>query len=141
MEAYSLERFVEAQRWDYPAALSEIKSGRKLSHWMWYIFPQMRGLGTSNMAYKFGIAGLDEARAYMAHPILSNRLIEITEELLKHKNKSAEDVFGYVDALKLKSSMTLFSLVSDEGSVFHLAIDQFFRGEVDLKTLELVNCN
>lgn len=139
MNINSLDRFVEAQEKTYSVALDEIKRGLKRSHWMWFIFPQLRGLGMSSMAYTYGIAGLDEARAYLAHPILSARLIEICEALLEQKKKSPEDIFGGVDAMKLRSSMTLFILVSEDGSVFHEVLKQFYHGRMDERTVELVN--
>ena len=138
MDIYSLDRFVEAQEWMYEVALEEIKSGLKRSHWMWYIFPQLRGLGMSAMAHLYGIAGLDEARAYLSHPVLSARLIEISEALLMLKKKNPEDIFGHTDAMKLRSSMTLFALVSDDGSVFHKVLERFYKGQMDERTLELI---
>ena len=115
MRENNLERFIKAQESEFKTALAEIKSGHKRSCWMWYIFPQLRGLGTSSMAHVYGIAGLDEARAYLSHPILSARLIEISEALLMLKKKNPEDIFGHTDTMKLRSSMTLFALVSDDG--------------------------
>ena len=138
MNINSLERFVAAQEHSYETALSEIKRGKKTSHWMWYIFPQIRGLGMSSMAYTYGISGLDEAREYLAHPILSKRLTEITEALLVHKDKSAYSIFGDIDEMKLRSSMTLFFLASEEGSVFERVLDTFFDGEKDYATLRLL---
>jgi uncharacterized protein (DUF1810 family) len=106
---------------------------------MWYIFPQIRGLGMSSMAHVYGIAGLDEAKAYLAHPTLSARLLEISEALLKHKKKKPEDIFGYTDAMKLRSSMTLFALVSEDDSVFHKVLQAFYNGEMDELTIKLAN--
>ncbi len=122
----------------YAVALGEIKDGEKRSHWMWYIFPQLRGLGMSSMAHAYGIAGLEEASAYLMHPILSARLFEISETLLTQKKKKPEDIFGYTDAMKLRSSMTLFALVSDDGSVFHKVLERFYKGQMDERTLELI---
>lgn len=139
MDIYSLNRFIEAQERAYLVALDEVKCGMKRSHWMWFIFPQLRGLGKSSMAYTYGIAGLDEARAYLAHPILSARLIEICEALLEQKTKKPKDIFGYVDAMKLRSSMTLFILVSEDDSVFHKVLNQFYNGQMDERTIELIN--
>lgn len=138
MDIHSLDRFIEVQERMYAVALEEIKSGLKRSHWMWYIFPQLRGLGTSSMAHVYGIAGLDEARAYLSHPVLSARLIEISEALLMLKKKNPEDIFGHTDAMKLRSSMTLFALVSDDGSVFHEVLEWFYNGKMDERTLELI---
>ena len=138
MDIYSLNRFIEAQENMYDIALEEIKNGEKCSHWMWYIFPQLRGLGYSSMSYTYGVEGIEEAREYLAVPILSARLIEISEVLLTHKDKSAYDIFGDVDEMKLQSSMTLFALASDEDSIFHQVLDCFYDGEMDPITVEKV---
>ena len=139
MDINSLERFVKAQELAYPIALQDIKKGKKRSHWMWYIFPQLRGLGTSTMAHKYGIVDLGEAKAYLEHPVLSARLYELCGELLKHKDKSAYDIFGDIDAMKLKSSMTLFALTSKEHTIFDEVLECFFDGERDAITLKLIN--
>ena len=139
MDINSLERFVKAQELAYPIALQDIKKGKKRSHWMWYIFPQLRGLGMSSMAHKYGIVDLDEAKAYLEHPVLSARLYELCGELLKHKDKSANDIFGDIDAMKLKSSMTLFALTSKEHTIFDEVLECFFDGERDAITLKLIN--
>ena len=139
MDINSLERFVKAQELAYPIALQDIKKGKKRSHWMWYIFPQLRGLGTSTMAHKYGIVDLGEAKAYLEHPVLSARLYELCGELLKHKDKSAYDIFGDIDAMKLKSSMTLFALTSKEYTIFDEVLECFFDGERDAITLKLIN--
>ena len=119
MDINSLDRFIDAQERMYEIALKEIRNGEKESHWMWYIFPQLRGLGKSQMAFAYGIHGLEEAKAYLAHPVLSARLIEISEALLEHKGKDIEDILGDIDAMKLRSSMTLFALISEGGSIYH----------------------
>ena len=139
MDINSLERFVRAQELAYPIALQDIKKGKKRSHWMWYIFPQLRGLGMSSMAHKYGIVDLDEAKAYLEHPVLSARLYELCGELLKHKDKSAYDIFGDIDAMKLKSSMTLFALTSKEHTIFDEVLEFFFNGDRDAITLKLIN--
>ena len=139
MDINSLERFVKAQELAYPIALQDIKKGKKRSHWMWYIFPQLRGLGMSSMAHKYGIVDLDEAKAYLEHPVLSARLYELCGELLKHKDQSAYDIFGDIDAMKLKSSMTLFTLTSKEHTIFDEVLEFFFDGERDAITLKLIN--
>ena len=138
MDINSLDRFLEAQEHMYEIALNEIKNGEKESCWMWYIFPQLRKLGKSQMAYAYGINGLEEAKAYLAHPVLSSRLIEISEVLLLHKGQMIEDIMGDIDAIKLCSSMTLFALLSEDGSVFHQALNCFFDGEQDMNTLDLI---
>ena len=137
MDINSLDRFLEAQERMYEIALKEIKNGEKESHWMWYIFPQLRGLGKSQMAYAYGINGIEEAKAYLAHPVLSTRLIEISEALLDHKNEDIEDILGDIDAMKLRSSMTLFALICEEGSLFHRILSCFFGDEICEQTLRL----
>ncbi|MBQ8590918.1 MAG: DUF1810 domain-containing protein [Firmicutes bacterium] len=132
-----LERFLEAQERSYKTALSEIRYGQKMSHWMWYIFPQLKGLGYSSTAKYYGIEGREEAEAYLAHPVLGQRLREISGELLKLESCDAGYVMGYPDDLKLKSSMTLFLEVGGE-TVFQQVLDKFFDGEKDRKTLELL---
>ena len=138
MDTCTLDRFLAAQEHSFARALAEIGNGRKQTHWMWYIFPQLRGLGQSDMAYVYGIAGETEARAYLAHPVLSARLLQISEALLLHKDKSARQIFGDIDGLKLRSSMTLFALQSPPNSVFHQVLDAFFDGEKDAVTLNML---
>lgn len=138
MNINSLDRFLEAQDRMYEIALSEVKKGSKCSHWMWFIFPQLRGLGRSNMAYTYGINGIEEAKEYLNHPVLSSRLIEITEALLTHKGKDIYDIMGDIDDMKLKSSMTLFALISEEDSVFHQVLESFYDGEMDEVTLRIL---
>jgi uncharacterized protein (DUF1810 family) len=133
-----LERFINAQEREYAIALAEIKNGRKRSHWMWYIFPQIQGLGFSEMAKRYGIKNIDEAEAYMQHPVLGQRLIEICTELLQLKSNDAYAIFGSPDDLKLKSSMTLFASLPDAYPVFKSILDKFFNGESDSKTLHLI---
>ncbi|MBR5529070.1 MAG: DUF1810 domain-containing protein [Oscillospiraceae bacterium] len=130
-----LERFLRAQEDMYHRALAELREGEKRSHWIWYIFPQLQGLGSSAMAQLYGIRDLAEARAYLAHPVLGERLITCCEALLVHKDKTAEEILGAVDALKLRSSMTLFALVSEENSVFYKMLEQFYEGQKDPITL------
>ena len=136
----NLERFIEAQEESYEIALNEIKQGRKRSHWMWYIFPQIKGLGYSSTAQYYAIQNRAEAEAYLNHPVLSIRLLEISEELLNIESNDAGAVFGYPDDLKLKSSMTLFSLISRK-TVFKRVLDKFFDGEIDERTIELLGKN
>ncbi|MBE6748945.1 MAG: DUF1810 domain-containing protein [Ruminococcaceae bacterium] len=138
MDANSLNRFIEAQVRMYETALTEIKNGMKVSHWIWFIFPQLRGLGRSDTAYTYGINGIEEAKEYLAHPVLSARLTEISETLLVHKNEDIEYIMGGIDAMKLRSSMTLFALVSEENSVFHQVLDCFYNGEMDENTIKLI---
>ena len=139
MDINSLDRFVQAQTLMYSVTLREIKNGKKVSHWMWYMFPQLRGLGTSSMAHIYGILNLAEAEAYLKHPVLSERLYELCGELLKHKNKTALEIFGDIDEMKLKSSMTLFALTSEDYTVFDEVLEYFFDGEMDEITVRLIN--
>lgn len=125
-----IERFIKAQEKSYDCALQEIKNGRKRSHWMWYVFPQIKGLGHSTTAQYYAIQNRAEAEDYLAHPLLSSRLLEITGELLKLKTSDADAVFGWPDDQKLKSSMTLFYMVSND-QVFKQVLDKFFGGELD----------
>ncbi|HEY6214167.1 MAG TPA: DUF1810 domain-containing protein [Vicinamibacterales bacterium] len=133
-----LERFVEAQKPDYERALTEIRSGRKRSHWMWYVFPQIDGLGSSAMSRRYAIEGIAEAEAYLKHPTLGPRLVECFEAVHALEGKSAADVFGYPDDMKLRSSATLFARVSPPGSVFERVLAKFFHGEPDEATLRLL---
>ena len=133
----SLEQFVKAQEGSYEIALKEIKQGRKRSHWMWYIFPQIKGLGYSSTVQYYAIQDKKEAENYLKHPILSKRLVEISEELLKIDNDNASEVFGYPDDMKLKSSMTLFYLVSEK-VVFKRVLEKFFCNELDKRTVEIL---
>lgn len=137
VDPHNLQRFIDAQEGAYEQALSEIRAGRKRSHWMWFIFPQIAGLGSSPTSQHFAIRDRAEAEAYLAHPILGTRLTECCEALLALKTMSAPDVFGYPDDLKLKSSATLFAAVSPTGSVFEQLLKKFFDGEPDTKTIEL----
>ena len=139
MDINSLDRFVQAQTLMYPSVLKQMQNGKKTSHWMWFMFPQLRGLGTSTMAHLYGISGLGEAKAYLAHPVLSGRLYELCGELLKHKDKTALEIFGDIDEMKLKSSMTLFALTSEDYTIFDEVLEHFFDGERDAITLKLIN--
>jgi uncharacterized protein (DUF1810 family) len=135
----ALERFLAAQEGVYAQALAEVKAGRKESHWMWFVFPQMAGLGRSGTARFFGIASAAEARAYLAHSVLGPRLRGAAEALLTHKAGSAEAIFGVVDAMKLKSSMTLFAAVAEDPAPFAAVLDAFFAGARDPTTLGLID--
>jgi uncharacterized protein (DUF1810 family) len=137
-DPYDLNRFVEAQEGDYDRALSEITAGRKRTHWMWYVFPQLAGLGSSPTAQRYAIRDLDEARAYLDHAILGPRLLECAEALLKVEHRSASEIFGFPDDLKLRSCATLFACSSPRGSVFERLIATYYGGEHDSKTLELL---
>ena len=137
-DPFDLERFVIAQDSAYARALAELRSGRKESHWMWYVFPQMRGLGFSPAARKYGIANLDEARAYLDHPVLGPRLREVTEAVLAIEGSSAYDIFGSPDDLKLRSSATLFAQASPKGSIFEQLLAKYYDGAPDPATLRLL---
>lgn len=137
IENTGLQRFIEAQNDSYDQALKEIRNGRKLTHWIWYIFPQMKGLGFSYNSEYYGITSLQEARDYLENELLRKRLFEITESLLMHKGKDIESIMGDIDALKLKSSMTLFDAVKP-GSIFGEVLDEFYGGERCRRTLEKI---
>ena len=132
---YDLNRFIAAQERDYETALKEIKEGFKRSHWMWYIFPQISGLGHSPMAKKYEIVDLGEAKAYMENPYLRDNLIEICKALLECGNDDIEDIMGFPDHLKLCSCMTLFEMVTPEEEVFKKVLDVYFKGQRDKRTL------
>jgi uncharacterized protein (DUF1810 family) len=136
---YNLERFVEAQQSQYETALAEIRRGRKQSHWMWYIFPQIQGLGFSEMSRYYAIEDLREAEAYLQHPVLGSRLTAICHELLRLPSGDAGKVFGTPDDMKLKSSMTLFSSVRQADPVFRRVLEKFFQGAKDGKTLQIID--
>jgi uncharacterized protein (DUF1810 family) len=134
-----LERFVEAQRDTYALALSEVRAGRKRTHWMWFIFPQLAGLGFSETARYYGIRGIDEARAYLAHPVLGPRLVEVMEAAVAIEGRSALEVFGHPDDLKLRSCATLFARASPPGSVFERALTRYFPEGPDPRTLQTLD--
>ncbi|HEY0875961.1 MAG TPA: DUF1810 domain-containing protein [Vicinamibacterales bacterium] len=133
-----LNRFLAAQEGIYDEALAEIRAGRKRSHWMWFIFPQFKGLGFSATSQHFAIRSAAEARAYLAHPVLGPRVIECAEAALAIEGRTAREIFGSPDDLKLRSSATLFASVSPDGSVFHRLLDKYFDGQPDRRTLELL---
>jgi uncharacterized protein (DUF1810 family) len=137
-DPHDLRRFLDAQASNYTDALAELRAGRKRSHWMWYVFPQYAGLGHSTMAQRYSIKNVAEADAYLRHPILGPRLLECAEALLVHDARSAYEILGSPDDLKLRSSATLFSHVSPTGSPFHRLLDKFFAGEPDRRTVELI---
>jgi uncharacterized protein (DUF1810 family) len=137
-DPFDLSRFLAAQDPIYPGALSEIRSGRKRSHWMWFVFPQAIGLGTSHTAQHYAIRSMDEARAYLAHPTLGHRLRECTETLLRARGKSASEIFGHPDDVKLRSSMTLFASVAEEDSAFEEVLQRYFGGKPDPLTLQFI---
>lgn len=141
MEHKGLVRFLDAQNQVYLKALSEIKDGLKQSHWMWFIFPQLKGLGKSENAIFYGITNLEEAVDYLAHPVLGKHLIEVTEVLLQLNGKSATEIFGASDDIKLRSSMTLFAHITDSESIFDQVLQKYFDGLHDENTLEILDKN
>jgi uncharacterized protein (DUF1810 family) len=134
-DPYDLGRFLAAQRDTYADALAEIRAGRKRSHWMWFMFPQIQGLGFSENARYYAIANADEARAYLTHPVLGPRLLEITGALLGVEGKSAHEILGSPDDMKLRSSATLFASILPPGSVFEQILTRFFSGQPDPETI------
>ena len=138
-DLFELSRFVDAQKDVYEHALSEIRSGSKRSHWMWFIFPQLKGLGSSAMAQRFAISSLAEAKAYLAHAVLGPRLVECVEALNTLEGRSASDVFGFPDDMKLRSCATLFAEASPQGSAFERLLEKYFEDCPDQKTLDLLS--
>jgi uncharacterized protein (DUF1810 family) len=137
-DPYELNRFVQAQEGDYEQALREICNARKQSHWMWYIFPQFDGLGFSPTSKRYAIKSRAEAEAYLHHPLLGPRLVECAKAAIAVQGRSAYEVFGSPDEMKLKSCATLFACVSPAGSVFHQLLDKYYQGERDSATLRLL---
>ena len=135
---YNLDRFLKAQELMYPWALREIKNGRKQTHWMWFIFPQLKALGHSHTALYYGIEDLDEAKQYLAHPVLGTRLKEISEALLSLETNDPYKVMGGIDSLKLCSSMTLFAEIEGYDSVFGKIIDKYYNGNKDMNTIRIL---
>ena len=136
-DPYDLNRFISAQEGVYDRALDELRGGLKRSHWMWYIFPQIEGLGSSPTTRLYSIKSLEEARQYLAHPVLGARLVLCAEAVLAVQGQSASDIFGHPDDWKLQSSMTLFKLVSGPGSVFERVLDKYYQGKQDSRTLQI----
>jgi uncharacterized protein (DUF1810 family) len=137
-DSYQLERFVAAQRDTYEDALEELRDGKKRSHWMWFVFPQVAGLGSSSMAVRYAIHSRQEAQAYLAHPLLGPRLLECAQALLHVHGKTAREVMGSPDDLKLQSSMSLFAAISPPGSPFQAVLDRYFGGEPDPRTIQFL---
>jgi uncharacterized protein (DUF1810 family) len=137
-DLYDLQRFVEAQDRVYPRVVAELRARRKTSHWMWFVFPQIAGLGSSSMAQRYALNSLDEASAYLAHPVLGARLRECTQLVLDVTGRDIGDIMGYPDDLKFRSSMTLFAAVDGVPALFDAALRQYFGGAPDARTLELL---
>jgi uncharacterized protein (DUF1810 family) len=138
-DPWNLVRFLRAQVGMHDAALRELRAGRKTGHWIWYELPQVAGLGSSAMTREFAISGLDEARAYLAHPVLRPRLEELCEALLIHRGRDAERILGSIDARKVRSSMTLFLRADPSEPLFRRVLDAFYDGEPDPRTDELID--
>ncbi len=134
-DPYQLERFVAAQEGSYDQATAELRRGRKTGHWIWYVFPQIAGLGMSPTSQRYAITSLDEARAYLQHPVLGQRLIDAASVLLDNTDSTAEQILGELDAMKLRSSMTLFQRAEPDEPVFGRVLDRFFVGIPDAETL------
>ena len=139
MKDYNLKRFLEAQVNSYEKALAELRAGRKRSHWMWFIFPQIQGLGSSEMSKRYAIRDLDEAKLYLAEPILGKRLIGLCNELLKLENVTASGIFGYPDDMKLQSSMTLFAEAEGADFIFNSVLKKYYGGAKDPATLKILH--
>ena len=137
-DTYDLKRFLSAQEGVYERALAELKGGQKRTHWIWFIFPQIDGLGYSPTAKHYSIKSMEEARQYLDHPVLGKRLLECTEAVVALKDGSVSEIFGFPDDMKFKSSMTLFEQIAGRGSVFSLALDKYCHGERDAMTLRLL---
>ncbi len=137
-DPHDLRRFVDAQAPAYASARSELAAGRKMSHWMWYVFPQLQGLGSSAASRRFGISSLEEARAYLAHPVLGPRLIECTRLVTAVEGRPVREIFGTPDDMKFRSCMTLFTQASGHAEVFEAALQKYYGGVPDERTLELL---
>lgn len=137
-DPYNLDRYIEAQRGLFEQACSELRRGRKVGHWMWFVFPQIAGLGASAMSQRYAIQSLDEARAYLAHPVLGPRLREICGIVLGVQDRGVEEIFGYPDDMKLRSSMTLFARAVADDGMFVEVLRKYFGGVEDERTLELI---
>jgi uncharacterized protein (DUF1810 family) len=137
-DPFDLRRFVDAQDRVYDTVLAELRSGAKRSHWIWFVFPQLRGLGHSTTAQHYGISSIDEARAYLAHPVLGPRLRECTRLVAAIDGRSVDQIFGWPDNLKVRSSVTLFSHATDDSADFRAVLDKFYASEEDPATVELL---
>lgn len=140
-ERFDLQRFLDAQARNYGQALAELRAGRKVSHWMWYVFPQAAGLGSSAMSQAYAIGSLEEARAYLAHPVLGDRLRDCVRAVLALQGRSAREVFGSPDDLKFRSSLTLFAEADPTEALFEAALAAYFGGERDARTLALLEAS
>jgi uncharacterized protein (DUF1810 family) len=139
IQKFNLERFIKVHSENYLIALNEIRNGQKNGHWMWYVFPQLRGLGKSYNSEYYGIEGIEETRAYLAEPILRSHLLEISEALLNVTGKSIDEIFDCIDKMKLRSSMTLFAKADPNSEIYLAILDKYFDGKFDDKTIGLLN--
>jgi uncharacterized protein (DUF1810 family) len=137
-DVFDLQRFIDAQARDYPSVIDELSAGRKRSHWIWYVFPQIRGLGESAMSRQYAISGRDEARCYWEHPVLGARLRECTQLVLNLRGRTADEIFPYPDSLKFRSCMTLFERCAADPAIFREALLKYFGGEPDRLTLDIL---
>lgn len=137
-DPFNLSRFVDAQRPVFSRVMDELRAGRKTSHWVWFVFPQLKGLGVSETAMRFGITGMGEAQAYLEHPLLGPRLVECVQVLLKHGDSSALQILGSPDDLKLRSCLTLFNEAQPESALYQRALDRFYCGKPDDRTIQLL---
>lgn len=137
-DIYNLQRFVDAQDRNFEGVIRELKSGRKHGHWMWYVFPQIRGLGRSETAKRFAISSVEEAKAYLKHPILGPRLLQCTQLVNAIEGRSIEQIFDFPDYMKFRSSMTLFAYASEDSGIFTEALDKYFNGNYDDMTLDIL---
>lgn len=137
-DPFNLGRFVSAQETIYPAVLAELRRGQKRTHWMWFVFPQYQGLGYSSTSKHYAIKSIEEARQYLSHPLLGSRLLECAETVLNTNGRSAREIFGTPDDMKLHSSMTLFAALTDSESLFARVLDKYFQGKRDSRTLDLL---
>ena len=140
-DEFNLARFLNAQETSYATALSELRAGKKRSHWIWYVFPQIKGLGSSSNSEFYGLVGLAEARAYLNHPLLGQRLKEAVAILLAHRSQNVTSILGEIDALKFKSCLTLLSLADPSERIFTDALEYFFAGKRDMRTIELLKAH
>lgn len=137
-DSYRLDRFLEAQDGVHTQALNELRAGHKVGHWMWFVFPQLAGLGSSPTSQRYAIGSLGEARAYLDHPVLGSRLVDCARAVLSHPDRTAREIMGSPDDAKLRSSMTIFALATDSEPVFQQVLDTFFAGERDPRTVDLL---
>lgn len=138
-DKFNLQRFVDAQNTIFHNVINELKNGKKQTHWMWFVFPQLKGLGRSSMSDVYGISGIEEARAYLTHPVLGKRYTDCLQLLLENTCRNPVTVFGFTDSCKLQSSLTLFTIADSENVIIHQALDTFFTGIMDFTTQKMLS--